>query len=100
MEEWSIQLKAADLNRWIMSVEEMLTKVKDFLAILEQEERTLKSAFDSQARRQWERGFQEGISEIKGKVVEMETITLSVEELARTLAELEKSMVSEAEGFH
>lgn len=100
MGDWNIQLKAAGLNGWIMSVEESLTKVKDFLAVLEQEEQGLKTVFDSGARLQWEKGFQNEITGIREKVAEMEEITLWAEELARTLIELEKSMISEAEGVH
>ncbi|NBJ93588.1 hypothetical protein [Parablautia muri] len=99
MGDWSIQLKTAGLNGWIVSIEENLTMVKDFLDILEQEEKALKRVFDSEARLQWEKVFQDGIAEIREKMIEMEKITLSVEELAQTLTELEKSMVSEAEGF-
>ena len=90
MGDWNIQLKAADLNGWIISVEESLTKVRDFLAVLEQEERGLKNVFDSGARLQWERGFQDELVQIREKIAEMEEITLWVEELARDLTRLEK----------
>ncbi|MCI8614352.1 hypothetical protein D7V94_10195 [Parablautia intestinalis] len=100
MGDWNIQLKAADLNGWIISVEESLTKVRDFLAVLEQEERGLKNVFDSGARLQWERGFQDELVQIREKIAEMEEITLWVEELARDLTRLEKSLIAEAEGLH
>lgn len=100
MGDWNIQLKAADLNGWIISVEESLTKVRDFLAVLEQEERGLKNVFDSGARLQWERGFQDKLTQIREKIAEMEEITLWVEELARDLTRLEKSLIAEVEGFH
>ncbi len=99
MGDWSIQLKTAGLNGWIISVEEKLTKIKDFLAILEQEERELKNVFDSLARLQWEKGFQDRIAKIWEVMMEMEEIILSVEELALTLIELEKGLILEAEDF-
>ncbi len=97
MGDWNIQLKTTGLNSWIMEVEEKLTKVKDFLDVLEQEEQSLKKVFDSQARVTWEKVFQSHMDRLRGRAGEMERLTLMVEEAAWSLAELEKSMVAQAE---
>ena len=54
MEDGKIHLKAQEFNRWMEAMGEEITRAKDRLALLSEEERRLSEIWESGAGKEWD----------------------------------------------
>ncbi len=92
-----IQLMSASFCGWMESAESNLSKVRDELDLLEDQERRLSGIWESGAEQQWEAGFQKELLELRQSVANMADLLPKITEAAEALFQVEKELIGEAE---
>ena len=99
MADGKIHLKAQEFNRWMEAMGEEITRAKDKLALLSEEERRLSEIWESGAGKEWGLELQRVLRQAADCVAQMEALTGKVKERAKALTEMEKIMKQAVEGL-
>lgn len=96
MDDWTIQLQTAPLNRTILAAQENLTRMLDGLALLETESAKMSENWQGESYRQWKTEMESCLEEAGRMAEKLKRLISAIHQCALSLAQLEQNMAQEA----
>ena len=99
MEESKVKLYTGGLNVWMDDMQQSLTKIRDGIALLEEEEGRLSEIWEGASKQDWETGLREETARVGQCIRDMEELVVMTMETAQELAQTERKLTAAAQSL-